>query len=269
MREVDSYTGVFLKPNRAEIQRIYNDSEGFENLQSLSNQIYRLQTLKQNFHRVSLGIDAIGFINYSLKFLEIGDEILFKRNPDSSSTLIYIKSNEQETLLADVGYGVSQILSVVFEIALKIASISVMDTWLPELKDTISDLPFENVYSQGLIIIEEPESNLHPANQSRLADIIVKATKTFGIQFIIETHSEYLIRRLQVLTADKNCNLKSEDTQLYYFHNPDKIPEGEKQVYPINIEADGALTKNFGRGFFDEASNLNIALYQVTSANMN
>ena len=108
--------------------------------------------------------------------------------------------------------------------------------------------------------------------------MFVEAAHIFKIQFIIETHSEYLIRRLQVLTANtytetnKNnewSELETTDTQLYYFYQADAVPEGEEQVYKINIEEDGALTKNFGKGFFDESSNLNIALYNFTSANKN
>ena len=108
--------------------------------------------------------------------------------------------------------------------------------------------------------------------------MFVEAAKKFNIQFVIETHSEYLIRRLQVLTANtytvanKNENwveLKTTDTQLYYFYQADAVPEGEEQVYKIHIEEDGALTKNFGRGFFDESSKWNIALYSYTKANKN
>ena len=56
---------------------------------------------------------------------------------------------------------------------------------------------------------------------------------------------------------------------MYYFHNPEQIPEGEPHVYPINILPDGALSKNFGKGFFDEAANLNIALYNYTKEQHN
>ena len=78
------------------------------------------------------------------------------------------------------------------------------------------------------VIIEEPEINLHPAFQSKLADMFVEAAKVFNIQFIIETHSEYLIRRLQYLTAKKD--IKTDDTVIYYFTHPEQLKKGEEQI---------------------------------------
>ncbi len=88
-----------------------------------------------------------------------------------------------------------------------------------------------------------------------------------NIQFIIETHSEYLIRKLQYLTA--KGIVKPAETIIYYFNPPDQIPEGERQVVKISIEKDGGLSKNFGKGFYDEASNLDLMLYQHYRENKN
>ncbi len=145
-----------------------------------------------------------------------------------------------ETSLYQVGYGVTQLLPIILQIAL-----------------------FEN----SVFIIEEPEANLHPALQSKMADMFMEAIKKFNIQLIVETHSEYLIRKLQYLTAKKE--ISTEDTQIYYFYPPDEVPEGENQIYPINILEDGSLSKNFGKGFFDEAGNLDLLLYQMTQSRKN
>jgi hypothetical protein len=71
------------------------------------------------------------------------------------------------------------------------------------------------------------------------------------------------------MTADTNCNLTPKHTQMYYFYHPDSVPEGEQQVYPINIEEDGSMTRPFGKGFYDESTNLNIALYNYSKVNKN
>ena len=49
-----------------------------------------------------------------------------------------------------------------------------------------------------IVIIEEPEMNLHPKYQSLLADLFLELSERYGFRFIIETHSEYMIRKTQV-----------------------------------------------------------------------
>ena len=91
----------------------------------------------------------------------------------------------------------------------------------------------EKMTNYKVLIIEEPESNLHPNLQSKLADILVLAYKTYDIHFILETHSEYLIRKLQYLIASDQFSLKTEDVAVYYFNNPDEISNDEKQIYKL------------------------------------
>lgn len=45
------------------------------------------------------------------------------------------------------------------------------------------------------IIIDEPEMNLHPANQVLLAETIIKFMKA-GLHFVISTHSDYIVREI-------------------------------------------------------------------------
>ena len=119
----------------------------------------------------------------------------------------------------------------------------------------------------AIFILEEPESNLHPAFQSKLAELLVDAGEDYGIQFIVETHSEYLIRKLQNLTAKGEIN--TQDTAIYYFNNVNSIPEGEEQIKRIEINKYGGLTDNFGSGFIDEANNLQIDLLKLNMPQKN
>ena len=118
---------------------------------------------------------------------------------------------------------------------------------------------------ESLLMIEEPESNLHPNFQAKLADLFVLAQKTFGIRFILETHSEYLIRRLQILTALKEheYHLETDETALYYFYPPDEVPRGKEQVSRIHILEDGRLDKPFGSQFLDMSDEQMMDLYDV------
>lgn len=144
----------------------------------------------------------------------------------------------------DLGYGMTQVIAII----LRILSIAKSDY-------------LSSYFNSHIIILEEPESNLHPKFQSLLGDLFVEAAETFNIQFIVETHSEYLIRRLQFLTAKKQ--IKSHESLIYYFNDPNNIPKGEKQVKKIEILEDGSLSDDFGPGFFDEAANLELELIRL------
>ncbi len=167
---------------------------------------------------------------------------------------IEVEKNNTWIDLADIGFGSTQILPLIFRIG------------LIERKNYVQ-----------YVIIEEPETNLHPNLQSKLADFFVKMSTELNVHFIIETHSEYLIRKLQYLTANKE--IKPEYTVIYYFYEPDRDakdkepqdeksdPEGKKQVELIRIQEDGRLDQEFGEGFFDEAAQLIGQLWQQQMQN--
>lgn len=167
-------------------------------------------------------------------------------------TLTYsvnLLGSEVKTELRDEGFGILKLFPIIFSIN-------------PQ-KEFYYGYPEHGIESgftpvPVTMVLEEPESNLHPALQSKLADFLVSMSEKYKVRFIIESHSEYFIRKLQYLTAKRET--EPENTQLYYFHHPDRIPEGDKQIYPINIREDGSLTKNFGKGFFDEADNIALEL---------
>ena len=105
-------------------------------------------------------------------------------------------------------------------------------------------------YIPKFIIIEEPEQNLHPRLQSKLADLILDVTKDPSYRFLIETHSEYLIRRTQVLVAEmglEETDLEKQNPfKVYYF------PE-DSRPYDMKYQINGHFEETFGEGFFDEA----------------
>jgi predicted ATPase len=109
------------------------------------------------------------------------------------------------------------------------------------------------VYYQSSICVEEPEVHLHPKYQSMLAEMFVEAYQKYNIHFIIETHSEYLIRKLQVMVADKENVLSPNDVSLNYV---EKDENGVSHNRQIKIQEDGRLTEPFGPGFFDESKSL-------------
>lgn len=177
------------------------------------------------------------FIVKHLRDFGIADDFIIKEF--EGETLLqpfFIVKNEQRSV-ADTGYGYIKVLLLLLDIV--------------------------NADRNSTIVVEEPEANLHPDFQSRLADIFVNAHKTYGHHFIIETHSEYLIRKLQYLTAKGDFN--KDDSVIYYLNHPKS--KNRKQVNTVKIKLDGRLEGDFGNGFFDEASNLITDLFRLSEDN--
>jgi predicted ATPase len=110
-------------------------------------------------------------------------------------------------------------------------------------------------------MIEEPEANLHPALQSRLAELFYDAFSNYDIRFIIETHSEYILRKSQLLVKEHYSKANPEEVPfyVYYFEK-----EEGKKPYRMNYRQDGVFQENFGPGFFDIASQQALALIKKT-----
>jgi len=97
-----------------------------------------------------------------------------------------------------------------------------------------------------LIIIENPESHLHPAGQSKIAELCAIAANN-GVQIIVETHSDHFLNGLRVATKKKI--ITPEKSQLHYFEKPEDSLE--TVVHSINIDEEGRIDE-WPEGFFDE-----------------
>jgi predicted ATPase len=71
--------------------------------------------------------------------------------------------------------------------------------------------------------------------------------KEFGFRFIIETHSEYIIRRTQAMIATGEVPFEQNPFKVYYF------PENG-QPYDMEYQKSGRFVQSFGHGFFDESA---------------
>lgn len=180
------------------------------------------------------------FITRWIQKFGIGDKIEIVGTDEGLGVVIYLYKNGQKSLLADEGYGITQLFSLLLHI----------DNMMLE-----HNKPY-------LICVEEPEIHLHPKYQSLLADMFVEAYQKYNIHFIIETHSEYLIRKLQVMVAEKENALSPNDVSLNYV---EKDENGVSTNLKIEIMEDGRLGSSFGEGFFDEAGSLSRKLFTLNS----
>ncbi|RKD90017.1 AAA family ATPase [Mangrovibacterium diazotrophicum] len=236
---VNSLTSI-----RANTERLYRNSSDIVDINSLI-----INFIESNIN----GDPRIKkFINQSLQLFNIGDGISVERHQGTASE-IFIHKGDAKRLLADLGFGYSQLIPIIMKIAL-IAKRNLIE----EDSNIYKFLP-------SVLILEEPESNLHPSYQSKLMDLIINAAKTFNIQFFIETHSEYLIRKLQYFIAKKE--LTPNDVKLYYFHDQEDSAEKKKQFERIEIRPDGILKQDFGEGFYDESIRLTMDLLKIQNVN--
>lgn len=151
--------------------------------------------------------------------------------------------NGLESNIIDTGYGISQVLPIVIQIFYSTVKYS------SNIKNNVDDI----------IVLEQPELHLHPAAQSSLATLFAECvlqTKN-SLKIICETHSEHLIRKLQVLVADEHNGLTNDMVGIYYV---DKNDEGEAVITEMKIDKNGKFINKWPSGFFDEAYNLSMEL---------
>lgn len=176
-----------------------------------------------------------------------------------------ILSNNTRIHLADKGMGSIQAMLLIMRIACVIKKIKVAEksstvTRILEIKKVKQDSFNYKLTNKTTVIIEEPELNLHPALQSKLADLFLDVHQRFGIEFLIETHSEYILRRSQVIVAENEFEVApNENPFCVYYFPKDHI----QQPYRLEYEANGRFNRNFGDGFFDEATNSTMTLIKL------
>ncbi|WP_230658067.1 AAA family ATPase [Psychrobacter sp. I-STPA10] len=83
----------------------------------------------------------------------------------------------------------------------------------------------------SLLIIDEPELNLHPANQRKFARFLVNLVNS-GVKVFITTHSDYIIREINTLILMSNL---SDNTKLikekYGYRNDEQLKIDDVSIY--------------------------------------
>jgi predicted ATPase len=127
--------------------------------------------------------------------------------------------------LVDVGYGVSQVLPIL------------VDSLMADKGQTL--------------LVQQPEVHLHPKAQAELGSFLGYLAKKEKKQFVIETHSDYLIDRVRMDVRDGKGGLKPKDVQILYFERNG----AEVEIHPIGIDAAGNILgapKGYRKFFLDE-----------------
>ena len=155
-----------------------------------------------------------------LKVMEVADGLSLGSQGPSVHYEVLVHQGRVKANLVDVGFGVSQVLPVV-----------TLAYFVPE---------------GSTVILEQPEIHLHPLAQTALADLFVEVSRTRRVQFVVETHSENLFRRLQFLIADEQ--ISPEDCRLYFV----KCGDDGAALQRLEVDEYGRI-KNWPDRFFGDA----------------
>lgn len=123
-----------------------------------------------------------------LKRLGVADGLKLERHGTSRHYELIVSQGGQRANIMDVGFGVSQVLPML-----------VLAYFVPR---------------GTTVIAEQPEIHLHPLAQAGLAELMAEVARERQVQFLVETHSEHLFRRLQTLVAEEK--LPPETCALYF-----------------------------------------------------
>ncbi len=135
--------------------------------------------------------------------------------------------------LADVGFGISQVLPILVQAKL-----------LP--KDAI-------------FMVEQPEIHLHPKAQAAMGDFLIDVALEGRRTLLVETHSDLVIARIANRIAEGKISHK--DVMVFYFH-PQK--DGTK-ILQIEFDEDGIPTQEFPEGFLAEVSDETARHFDILS----
>ena len=121
-------------------------------------------------------------VSFWLNRMKVAEKLEIRQLGRSTHYEIVVHKDGTATNLRDVGIGISLVLPVLI---------------------TACFAP-----PGSTVILEEPEVHLHPLAQSVLAEFLVALSRSRHIQFIVETHSEHLFRRMQTLIARKQTSVE-------------------------------------------------------------
>lgn len=208
---------------RTEPHRSYDPTKSLSDA-GPNTEIYRMASkiVSKTTEGDALLEDLKSFGRTSGLFQDIEFRFLGKSSSDPFQILVSTSGRKFNIL--DVGYGVSQILPVLYR--------------LGEMNDTT------------LYLLQQPEVHLHPSVQVSLSQWVVERISRLRNGCIaIETHSDFIVD--PILRAIRSKRLRPNQVSLLWL----KTNGGETQVFPIDLDESGIPVDppiDFRQFFIDE-----------------
>ena len=159
-------------------------------------------------------------VSAGLQRMGLADRIEVRQLGRSSRYELLVHKDGVAANLRDVGVGVAQVLPVL----------------------TVA----YSVPPGSTVLLEEPEIHLHPLAQAVLAELFAEVSQQRRVQFLVETHSEHLFRRMQTLLARRQTT--TAQCQMLFVER-----QGANAVLvPLEVDEFGAV-RNWPPRFFGDA----------------
>jgi len=215
--KVEYINPIFTRPSRVYLYRDEKNSLSVKDIEDVveffSSSSEFSRAVFKDFSRI---LESFGIVE---GFEVLKDDRLPVRE-------LRVKIKDLVSNITDVGYGVSLQLPII-------------------LKALISDKLKSR--RNSILLIEQPEVHLHPKLHAQLVEVLLSLSR-YNTYFI-ETHSEHIIRKLQILVKEKRYNLKTDDITIHYLKRSNRKTE----VTSHSIDENGFLAPPLPMDFFDNS----------------
>jgi len=178
-------------------------------------------------HPKATSISLIDNVNAWMSDITPGTKVITKLIPEINQASLHYQFTSSSELTElfrpeNTGFGLTYVLPVVTAI--------------------LSSKPGD------LLIIENPESHLHPSGQVIIAKLMAIAAEN-GVQIIVETHSDHILNGVR--TSIKGKDIKPENALIYFLSRDIMANEHCANVDKVTIDSKGRID-HWPVDFFDE-----------------
>ena len=146
---------------------------------------------------------------------------------------LLVKAGKNKANIAHVGYGVSQILPMLFDI--------------------LTAKSFSSPSMPRIVLLQQPEVHLHPQAQAEFASFLARIAGKYPgrFRFVVETHSDFILDRTSI--EIRNRTIAARDVSLAFFD----IKNNAAKIANIGYDDAGNLTNAPAgyRTFFNKETN--------------
>lgn len=92
------------------------------------------------------------------------------------------------------------------------------------------------------LIIDEPESNLHPQWQIALAHFLVKLNAQFDMRLLLNTHSPFFLKAIEVFSREEDCDKRAHYYQMVkddegFEYSAVELKDGTNEIFKSYFDA--------------------------------